>query len=68
MPIPLQPYTFHCLSCGWKKRFAPYSDVLTPEEWPTKCPKCGSPMLKRVVEEPKGPAGLLKRLLSSISK
>lgn len=47
MPVPPRPYTVRCLDCGWKKTYAPASDVLRPEDLPPAlCPLCRSPKLQ----------------------
>lgn len=46
MPIKPRPFTFECEACGWTKTVAPQSDALSPGEWFSQCPKCGSKALK----------------------
>lgn len=48
MSVKPQPYTVVCNNCGWRKRCAPRSDVLMPEDYVSECQKCGSEDLKRV--------------------
>jgi hypothetical protein len=40
MPRQPLPRTFICLSCGWKKATAPFSDALAPGEYFDECPEC----------------------------
>jgi Zn finger protein HypA/HybF involved in hydrogenase expression len=47
MPIPAKPFTFQCPACNWSRTIAPTSDVLTLQDVPAGCPKCGSTSIER---------------------
>jgi predicted RNA-binding Zn-ribbon protein involved in translation (DUF1610 family) len=53
MPLPIQPVSFACAGCGWKKTVAPRSDMLFPGlNWHTQCPRCGhEPLDRRLASE-----------------
>jgi len=41
MPIPPQPMTYHCPSCGWKRTVTPRSDCLVlGKDIFSDCPRC----------------------------
>ena len=41
MPIPPQPRTFICPSCGWQRTTIPASDALLPGiDWLQQCAVC----------------------------
>lgn len=45
--FPPEPYTYHCLDCGWRKTLAPKSDGLGPGDFFSWCPSCQSDNLVR---------------------
>jgi Zn finger protein HypA/HybF involved in hydrogenase expression len=47
MPIPAKPFTLQCPACNWSRTIAPTSDVLTLQDFPACCPKCGSISIER---------------------
>ena len=59
--IKPQPYELKCTQCGWRKTFAPISDVLLPGQgFVSNCPKCGNSELEHKT------AGPVKGLLAEI--
>ena len=48
MPIPSNPFTLQCKTCGWKKTFAPVTDVVMPNI-PSKCPECNHDELTKKI-------------------
>ena len=64
MPIAPRPYTARCLDCGWKKTYAPRSDVLRAGDIPPyHCPLCKSTHIHCEVEsyQPNSILLMLKR-------
>lgn len=47
MPIPAKPFKYVCPKCGYTKIVKPKSDVLSPTDLISTCPKCGTQMEKK---------------------
>lgn len=46
MAVKPNPFYIYCSICKWPISSAPASDVLTPFDLPSECPKCGNDDLK----------------------
>lgn len=57
------PFIVYCTRCSWQKRVNPRSDVLTSNEMPEHCPKCGQNSIERK-HVATGLHGLIHRLLT----
>ena len=64
--IKPQPYELICNNCGWRKSFAPLSDVLIPgRDYVDACPECGNDELQQKTVDPV--KGLLAELHKQVS-
>jgi len=48
--IKPKPFKFVCPKCAYSKTVRPKSDVLTPMDFMSSCPKCGEKMERKELD------------------